>query len=437
MLSYACPHCGVKLQVPERYVGKSGRCRSCGTTFTVRLQETPRPEKTAPAASNGNGSAAKPATLIAVHVETTGPSTRKSALIEIAGVKMDIDGRELDTFWSFVNPDQEIPSKIVDRTGITDGMVAQAPYGIEAVQEFFQWAGQNPILCTHHARFQAKFLSAALLNEDIEPPACSMIDVVEWAADIEVPAEEFKLIPLLQHFHCPVPEGHRALETAQGIRRLFTQLSTMLQKSLSGDDHQQGAGLMGMLGQRPSGPDTDTVLDQLREIARPMNKITGSEFSARIAYEARKDGALSPPGNGSPARQTQDSKGYHRPEWFQEIRRVLESTQRRAPSWSDTDDPKSSANAPWTFEILEASQSASPEEEKRHLIQAVDLGAEDPWPYERLVGFYVQSKDYSEAQRIVSKFFDTEGWKHPENAASSLKLLDRMEKIERHMAQRR
>lgn len=437
MLSYACPHCGVKLQIPEKYAGKSGRCRSCSTTFTVQLQETPRPKKATESASNGNGAADKSATLIAVHIETTGPSTRKSALIELAGVKMDIDGNDLDTFWTFVNPDQQIPSKIVDRTGITDGMVAQGPYAIEAVKEFFQWAGPDPILFTHHARFQAKFLSAALLNEDIEPPDSSMIDVVEWAADIEIPAPEFKLIPLLLHFNCPIPEGHRALETAHGIRRLFTQLSALLQKRLAPVESSQGSGIMGMLGQRTAGADQNAVYAELHQMARPVNKITGADFSARIAYEARHGGAMATPGNGTPARATQDSKGYHRPEWFEEIRRALESTQRRAPSWSDTDDTNGNGAAPWAFAVLEASQCTSPEDEKQCLLKAIDLGAEDPWPYERLTGFFVQSKDYPAAQQTISKFFDTEGWKQPANAGSSLKLLDRMEKIERHMAQRR
>jgi DNA polymerase III epsilon subunit-like protein len=438
MLSYACPQCGVRLQIPEKYLGKSGRCRECGTTFTVRIQETPRPEKPRTAESNGHSGShpdVRQTPIVAVHLETTGPSTRKCSLIELAAVRMDIDGRELDTFWSFVNPDQPIPAKIVERTGITDGMVAQAPYAIEAVQEFFAWAGSDPILITHHARFQAKFLSASLLNEDIEPPAAAMIDVVDWAADLEVPAPEYKLIPLLLHFQCPVPEGHRALETAQGVRRLFTQLSAMLQKSLTGDSERSG-GFLGMLGLSGQSIDTDLVYEHLQRMVSPLERITGADFSARVAYEARKAG-----GNGNDGteatRVLQDSKGYHRPEWFEETRHLLESAQRRAPSWTDSGSRVDNASAPWAFVLLEASQCSSPEEERRLLSRAVELGAEDPWPYERLTGFFVQSKDYPAALQVVSKFFDTDAWKQPENSETSLKLLDRMQKLERHLAQRR
>jgi prepilin-type processing-associated H-X9-DG protein len=34
MIDYACPHCGLMLQIPDEYAGQPGTCRRCGNTIT-------------------------------------------------------------------------------------------------------------------------------------------------------------------------------------------------------------------------------------------------------------------------------------------------------------------------------------------------------------------------------------------------------------------
>ena len=54
--------------------------------------------------------------------------------------------------------------------------------------------------------------------------------------------------------------------------------------------------------------------------------------------------------------------------------------------------------------------------------------------YERLTAFFIRAQDYQSAQEVCQKYFEGETWKRPLHAESSLKLLQRMEKLERKLA---
>ena len=81
-----------------------------------------------------------------------------------------------------------------------------------------------------------------------------------------------------------------------------------------------------------------------------------------------------------------------------------------------------------------ASECQDAEKQHEYLMKAVSFGARDPWPYERLTTFFIRSHDYQSAQQICLKYFEGETWKRPVHAESSLKLLQRMEKLERKLA---
>ena len=42
-ISYTCTKCGLRMQVPDRYIGRTAKCRSCGEGFTVPGEPQPSP----------------------------------------------------------------------------------------------------------------------------------------------------------------------------------------------------------------------------------------------------------------------------------------------------------------------------------------------------------------------------------------------------------
>lgn len=100
-------------------------------------------------------------TVIVLDFETTGLSPDYGdRAIEIGAVRIE-DGEVVDRFQSLMNPGRRINRFIEDYTGITNGMLKDAPPCKEVMHDFADFIdGYN--LVAHNASFDKRFLDAEL-----------------------------------------------------------------------------------------------------------------------------------------------------------------------------------------------------------------------------------------------------------------------------------
>ncbi len=158
-----------------------------------------------------------PSVYIAIDLETTGLQPERNDIIEVAAVTF-ADGVILDEWSSLVNPHTEIPEKIVQLTGITQGMVEGAPDIFTVRANIKRILGQN-VLVGHNVGFDLAFLRAqnmALGNH--------RIDTLVLASILIPYAGRYGLGALSRHLNLPGAfEGqeHRALDDARRTAHLF------------------------------------------------------------------------------------------------------------------------------------------------------------------------------------------------------------------------
>lgn len=157
-------------------------------------------------------------------LETTGFSPRYDEITEIGAVKI-VEGRIVDRFSTFVNPNRPIPKKVVELTHITDDMVKDAER-IEAVLPKFEAFIGDSILVAHNASFDSRFLEYRRKGEKKYPT----IDTLLLSQCLDIQVKNFKLATLAKRFGISLQGAHRAVNDAEATAELFIYLQRMVQK---------------------------------------------------------------------------------------------------------------------------------------------------------------------------------------------------------------
>jgi DNA polymerase-3 subunit epsilon len=163
-----------------------------------------------------------PARVYAViDVETTGGTAGQDRVTEIGLVKLQY-GREIARFTTLINPQRRIPPFIRQLTGITDAMVATAPYFSDIAAELWQHL-QGCIFVAHNARFDYGFIRAELARCGYQlqmPQLCTVVQSRRYFPGLA----SYSLANLAGHFAIPLEDHHRALADAVATAELLLRI---------------------------------------------------------------------------------------------------------------------------------------------------------------------------------------------------------------------
>ena len=101
--------------------------------------------------------AKRPDSFCVFDIETTGLNKKYEKITEIAVCKVK-DGKIIDEFTTFVNPEKHIPEEVQNLTHITDELVKDAPTIEEVLPQFIEFT-KDSVLVAHNSSFDVGFIS--------------------------------------------------------------------------------------------------------------------------------------------------------------------------------------------------------------------------------------------------------------------------------------
>ena len=157
-------------------------------------------------------------------LETTGLSpSYGDRITEIGAIKLS--GNKLcGVFQTLINPERNIPEKIVEITGITNEMVADKPTISQVLPLFMDFIGDDTLVA-HNAKFDTSFLRYELKECGINKNFETFCTLLASRKEVKTSAN-FKLSTLKNHFNLkPMGAMHRALSDAYVTAQLYLKLT--------------------------------------------------------------------------------------------------------------------------------------------------------------------------------------------------------------------
>jgi len=143
-------------------------------------------------------------------LETTGLTPKRDRIIEIAALRFDRASGEVEAFQTLVKPDRPIPAFVRAMTGLDDAAFAEAPEPKDALDRFFAFVGDDPLVA-YNIGFDNAFLVAEAERVGLTPPpttVCAMRFAQSRVKDVP----NHRLETVAKALDCPRPRARRAME---------------------------------------------------------------------------------------------------------------------------------------------------------------------------------------------------------------------------------
>ena len=167
------------------------------------------------------------ADYVVFDLETTGFSPETNRIIEIGAVKVQ-NGKIVDKFSTFVNPQVPIPFRIEQLTSINDSMVIDAPVIADILPEFMKFC-EGCVMVAHNADFDMNFIKKNCQRLDI-PCKPTIVDTVALARVLLPNLNRFKLDTVAKALGVSLENHHRAVDDAGCTAEIFVKFIEMLRE---------------------------------------------------------------------------------------------------------------------------------------------------------------------------------------------------------------
>ena len=159
-------------------------------------------------------------------LETTGFSAKSDKIIEIGAVKVE-NGKIIDRFSTFVNPEIPIPFRIEKLTSINDEMVIDAPKIEEVLPKFMEFC-KDAVMVAHNSDFDMSFIEANCKRQNLECDF-TVIDTVAMSRYLIIGLGRYKLDNVAKALGIVLDHHHRAVDDAECTALIFLKLCKMLE----------------------------------------------------------------------------------------------------------------------------------------------------------------------------------------------------------------
>jgi DNA polymerase III subunit epsilon len=160
--------------------------------------------------------------FVALDTETTGLFPIMHRLVEVGAVRFRLDGQELATFQTLINPEIPIPKDVQHVHGITDRMVRGKPTIEYVLPQFIEFLGHHDtILLAHNAPFDLGFLAMALTRLRITYPPHYLLDTLDMARRLYPAWPSHSLEYVATQLKVAKRAEHRALSDARLVKDIF------------------------------------------------------------------------------------------------------------------------------------------------------------------------------------------------------------------------
>lgn len=166
-------------------------------------------------------------TYSVLDIETTGLSKNTDKITEFGIIKVR-NGERLGEFECFVNPEKEIPQRVVEVTNITNEMVKDAETIDKVLPKVLDFV-KDTVLVAHNATFDIGFIkhNADLLGLEFNP---TYIDSLPLAKELFPHFKKFKLGIIAENLGIEVDVAHRALADVDTLVKVLEVMLKMLKE---------------------------------------------------------------------------------------------------------------------------------------------------------------------------------------------------------------
>ncbi|WAW14146.1 PolC-type DNA polymerase III [Peptostreptococcus equinus] len=166
--------------------------------------------------------------FVVFDLETTGFSPTNDNITEIGAVLIE-NGKIIEEFSSFVDPQMDISYKIQDLTGITNDMVKDAPKIDEILPKFMEFS-KDAVFVAHNADFDTGFISQKCKEIGLEYKK-DKVDTLSLSRILLSHMKKFTLDKICKELGVSLSGHHRAVNDARATAEVYIKFLDMFKKN--------------------------------------------------------------------------------------------------------------------------------------------------------------------------------------------------------------